>query len=207
MVSLPATIQCTLGITIIKTMRAVHKQCAATSAISGCDESASVGPSNRSAGRLLKNSRPLVVPAYAGIHGRGNIELRIARATPAPDFQKMADPQTPRDVYVSDSNLFSDADFARVRASEVSTGLSLTALWKTTAAGSRFAALQRGEMGAENVFLAVFVGGELINVARLTSTPDITSSERVYVAVPVPPDKAKRIAEAVAIRWPRGGGL
>jgi hypothetical protein len=130
------------------------------------------------------------------------IEIRFARRAATPGFQQLMDPESRRVVYVSGENVFTDADFAHVRASTSPDALILDARWTVDAAG-RWAEILRGKVGAGND-IALFVDGELVSVLPILVSPDATGTPNVAIAVPVPADRRKRIVDAVAVRWPGG---
>ena len=113
----------------------------------------------------------------------------------------MTDPQSNRVLYVSSTNLFTDADFVDVRTRGMGDGLVLRARWEPGAAG-RWAAVLRGQAGAGNDHIAVFVDGQLVSAPFIAVDPGAAVAPTVDIAVPVPADKARSIAEAVARRWP-----
>jgi hypothetical protein len=131
------------------------------------------------------------------------IQLRLGRASPAPGFDAMTNPRTNRVIHVSRVNLFSDSDFVGVSTTASPDGLVLNARFKADAAG-RWARMLRGELGAANAYLAVFIDGELVEAPVLVVRPRATPPASVAIGVPGKSDKAKRITAAVAARWPKG---
>jgi hypothetical protein len=161
---------------------------------------------------LIALSSPILAQGSQGKADRATslIEMRFARWTPTPGFQQSTDPQSRRAVYVSGETVFTDSDFVRVRALTRPDALTLSARW-TADAAERFADLMGGKLGAGND-IALFIDGELVSVMPVIVDPNATvhvdSDSTVHVmrdvsiGVPLPADRRKHIADAVAVRWP-----
>jgi len=129
------------------------------------------------------------------------IEIRFARRTPASGYQPLTLARSGQVVHVSKQTTFTDGDFEHVEARITADGLVLSAQWQPASA-QRMASIKRGEEGAGEDFLAVFVGGELLSAPRIVLDPTAMAARVVDIGLQVPPDKAERIAHAVGERWP-----
>jgi hypothetical protein len=140
------------------------------------------------------------------------IEIRFARRTPASDFRRIPDPPPSHvafpnnSLYISNKNVFSDSDFADVRAVlGPPNGLILNVRWKPDAA-ERFAQILRGQFEAGIDQLAVFLDGEFITSSVILVTADARVPTSVPISLPmVASERATQIEAAVAKRWPRRG--
>jgi preprotein translocase subunit SecD len=129
-----------------------------------------------------------------------SIELRLARGAPGSGFTPAAMYGRPGTIYLSPQVQLSNADIARVEATVARVGQGLILdVWLSRAGARRMADLTRRHMGDS---LAVVINSAVVAVPVIQQALDIGAGQPASIGVPLRPEEAHRLAQAVAKTWP-----
>ena len=121
---------------------------------------------------------------------RRMVEIRLARAPPAPGFAEASPNRFPRKVYLADRPLFTGKDFTGAKVAQTGSGVAVL-LSFTPEAARRLAAFTRKSRGRE---LALLLDGRVLWVTAVGEP--ITDGEMALVTDMAYSD-AKAVAEAL----------
>ena len=129
-----------------------------------------------------------------------SIELRLAEGAPAPSLVPARVYGQADTVYLHPEAQLSNSGIARVEAAKVRSrrGLVLE-LWLTKAGAERLAKVTGQHIGDS---LAVLINSVVVSVPRIEEPIGGDTQAPSHVGVPLLPEEAEQLAEAVSKTWP-----
>jgi preprotein translocase subunit SecD len=129
-----------------------------------------------------------------------SIELRLAEASPAPGLVPAVVHGEGGTVYLHPEIQLSNADIARVEAVKTRIGQGLILqVWLTRAGAERMAELTRRHIGDS---LAVRINSVVVSVPMIQQALNSGTHMPNDIGVPLRPEEASQLAQAVAKTWP-----
>jgi preprotein translocase subunit SecD len=129
-----------------------------------------------------------------------SIELRLAEGSPAPGLVPAVVHGQGRTVYLHSEPRISNTDIARVEAVKTRIGQGLILqVWLTRAGAKRLAELTGRHIGDS---LAVLINSIVVSVPPIQDTLDSGTQMPNDIGVPLGPEEAGELAQAVSKTWP-----